>query len=275
MAFMAAAPLISTAVGGLTSLFTKGCGPSAEEKQQFAMQTDIERHLMDSFNTRLADQKGTINQLNLGLSNLAAGKFPPGMDAATLASFTSGAITRTAASYRNAAQAVQSAMAGRGGGAADPTGTLSGPEAMVVGDIAAKGAMEESELLQQVQQENWQAGRENYMNYISGLSKMAELQDPSRLAGTLIESTKTPTALAETMRKQQSQMAGDIGGFVSDITSAGLSAFGKARSAPQVKNTGFIPTSQQSASFFAGGVPTVENPQLIAPVPQDEFATAG
>lgn len=237
MAFMAAAPLISEAVGGITSLFTKGCGPSAAEKEQMATQTAIEQNLMTAFNQRLRDQKGTIDQLNVGLSNIAAGKFPPGMDAATLASFTSGAMTRTAAAYRNAAQATQSALAGRGGGAADLAG-LSGPESAVLGDIAAKGAMTESELLQQVQVENWQAGRENYMTYVEGLNKMAELQDPTRMAGALVESTKAPTQLAETMSKQQSQMASDIGGFVSDITSAGLNAFSKARPGKQYVGPG-------------------------------------
>jgi hypothetical protein len=260
---MALAALAPIAVSGLTSLFTKGCGPSAQEKEQFQQQTDIERHLMDAFTQRLSDQKGTIDQLNLGLSNVAAGKFPPGMDPATLAAFTSGAIQRTAASYKNAAQATQAAIAGRGGGAADTTGTLSGPEGMIIGDIAAKGAMEESELLQQVQKENWQTGRENYLNYIEGLSKMAELQDPSRLAGALTESTKAPTQLAETMSQQQSQEAADIGGFAATVTKAGLDAFGAARQ-PQIKNTGFIPTSQQSAGFFAGGVPTAANPQLYS-----------
>lgn len=265
MAFMAA-PLISTAVGGLTSLFTKGCGPSAEEKQQMAAQTDIERHLMDAFNTRLADQKNTINQLNIGLSNIAAGKFPPGMDAATLASFTSGALTRTAASYKNAAQAVQGALAGRGGGGASPTGVLSGPEAMVVGDIAAKGAMEESELLQNVQQQNWQAGRENYLNYVEGLNKMAELQDPSRLAGSLIESTKTPTQLSETMSRQQSQESGDIGGFVSDITSAGLNAFSTARAQKQPQITTDRLLTDQSGGVPPGSIDLLAQPAtLVSP----------
>jgi hypothetical protein len=217
------AAIVAPIIGGLASLFTGGCGPSAEERQQMAAQTSMEQDLMTAFNQRLSAQKETIGQLNTALSNAAAGKFPPGMDPTTLAAFTSRAMVTTSRAYQQAAQAAQGAIAGRGGGLADSGGLLSGPEAQVIGDVAAKGAATESDLLNQVQLEDFQLGREDYMSYITGLEKMADLQSPDSLAGDAINASKLASTTAETIRGQQSQEASDIGVAATNVA-AGIGA---------------------------------------------------
>jgi len=269
------AAFIAPAIGGIVSAFTGGCGPSAEEKQQMTMQTSMESDLMSAFNQRLGEQKDTINQLSTALSNAAAGKFPPGMDPTTLASFTSKAMVTTSRAYQNAAQAAGNAIAARGDGTADPSGVLSGPEAQIFGDIAAKGAAQESDLLMQVQYEDWQAGREDYMGYIKGLETMAELQDPAKMAGAMIESTKSPTQLSEEMTKQQSQAASDIGVAATNVA-AGLGAMisqQQAKGQMQKQITGVLDWSQQQTNKLMT-TPLMTMP--IPPVPpSDEYASIG
>ena len=264
-----AAPII----GGIVSAFTGGCGPSAEEKQQMGMQTSMEQDLMTAFNQRVGQQQETISSLNTALSNAAAGKFPPGMDPTTLASFTSKAMITTSRAYQQAAQAAQSALAGRGGGAAGAAGLLSGPEAQVIGDITAKGAAEESDLLMQVQYEDWQAGREDYTGYIKGLETMAELQDPTKLAGAMADLSKTSTQLSETMAQQKSQEAVDIGTAATNVA-AGLGAMIQQQTPGQVISSTQQRTNRALAAATPGVVPgtipttgTLITPPGIAPVP--------
>jgi hypothetical protein len=268
MAFLG--PAISAGIGAVTSLFTGGCGPSAEEKQQMNQAASIEQDITTAFNQRLAAQKETIGQLNVALSNVAAGKFPPGMDATTLASFTSKALTTTSRAYQQAAAAAQGAIAGRGGGAGDSGGLLSGTEAQVIGDVAAKGAATESDLLAQVQYENWQTGREDYMNYITGLTKMAELQNPDPLASAMIDANKQAFDTAQSVHQEQSQKAADIGTAVSNVASsvgAGLTAMTAQQ---QAKSS----TRAQANRSLIGGTPGIPpgsidlNNTDITPTPQ-------
>lgn len=262
------AAFIAPAIGSVVSAFTGGCGPSAEEKHQLGMQTSMEQDLMLAFNSRLGAQRDTISQLNSALANVAAGKFPPGMDPTTLASFTSKAMVTTSQAYRNAAQAAGNAIAARGGGGADPSGVLSGPEAQVFGDIAAKGAAEESDLLMQVQYENWQAGREDYMSYIKGLSTMAELQDPAKLAGAMTEATKSPSQLSQEMTAQRSQAASDIGTAATNVATGIAAMTGLQKTPGQVMSD----TQQRTNNLLitqAGGLPPGSVPitgDLIPPV---------
>jgi hypothetical protein len=269
-----AAPLI----GGFVSMLTQGCGPSQEERQQMAVQTQMEQDLMGAFNQRLYQQKETIGSLNTALSNVAAGKFPPGMDATTMAALQSRALTTTSNAYRNAAQAAGNAIAGRWGGGADPSGVLSGPEAQVFGEIAAKGAAQESDLLQQLQVENSQLGREDYMGYIKGLETMADLQDPSKLAGAMTESTKAPTQLSTEMAQQQSQMSSDIGAAATNVAAGIGSMIGMQGIKDKTQQRTNQALAQTSGGLPPGSVPITGTltPPGIAQAPSgtaaDEYA---
>jgi hypothetical protein len=268
MAAAIAAPLI----GGFVSLFTQGCGPSQAEKEQMAVQTQMESTLMNAFNQRLQNQQETISSLNTALSNVAAGKFPPGMDATTMATFQSRALTTTSNAYRNAAQAAGNAIAARGGGAADPSGVLSGPEAQVFGEIAAKGAAQESDLLQQLQVENFQLGREDYMGYIKGLETMADLQDPSKLAGAMTESTKAPTQLSTEMAQQQSQMATDIGVASTNVAAGIGSMIGMQGIKDKTQQRTNQALAQTSGGLPPGSVPIPGIAQAPSGTAADEYA---
>jgi hypothetical protein len=251
MAALAGA-VLGPVIGGITSLATGGCGPSAQEESQFGQLSSLESQMSTAFNQRLGDQTATLNSLNTALSNIAAGKFPPGMDPATLASFTTEAMSSVAGSYRNAAQAASAAISGRGGGAADEAG-ITGPESQVIGEIAAKGASQESDLLNQLQIENFNIGRENAMSYVTGLEKMAELQSPTSFAEAESGLAKTSTELATTMAQQQSQESSDIGTATTNVA-AGIGAMiGQQQSPLQVQQQ----TQQRTNQDLIGATPGV------------------
>lgn len=157
-----------------------GCGASSDQKQ-------IAQEQKQNFQT-LSDQAGQVfgagSQVFKDLTSsfepvLAAGENQSGYSPAELATLKSRAITQTGQQYRNASAAAgERAAAAGGGNALLPSGTQAG----IQGSIAAAGANATSNALTNIDVQNAELGRQNWLQAASVLSGAPGVFNPATSA---------------------------------------------------------------------------------------------
>src|ERR1700733_476084 len=97
--------------------FHMDCGPSGAEENLSSGASSLSSTLASDFNSRFANQNQILQQLQSSLApTIAAGPSQQGLSPQALAAENSAAISNSAAASRNARQAVQTQLAGRGDG---------------------------------------------------------------------------------------------------------------------------------------------------------------
>jgi hypothetical protein len=170
-------------------------------------------------------------------------------------------LNQTSAEARNARQSAGNYFAGRGGGAS--SALPSGVQAAVAGDIAGTIGAKEADLLSQLQLKNYDVGRENLLQSISGLNTLAGEEAPLQFGQQASAATSEAFGQAKTIQQQKNQKWADIAGGITGIAKAGLGVLGGfmggGGSAPLDTsydsaglNEGFTPLMSQSAGFMQG-----------------------
>jgi len=198
------------------------CGPSGNEILAQQQEASLSTMLQNVYQERFASQTATLQELNTQLQQLASGQTPQGFDAATLASMNTKAINANAAGVRSAQQATSDAIAGQGGGAANPAGLQSGVQEAVRGNIAATGAANLANTQENITLENQQIGRENLIQSIAGNRELAGLQDPLKYAEGASSANEASFGMADKINQQQNQEFADIAGAVTGVASDAL-----------------------------------------------------
>ena len=163
------------------------CGPSGGEqaaanamKQTSQEQNQAYQQARSQAQSIFGSSSQVFNQLTSAFSPiLAAGPGQSGYTAGELQNLNSQAVTSTGQAYRNAAQAAEERGAAAGGG---NTLLPSGATAAVQGNIAAQGASQTANELSQIQTNNANIGRQNWLSAAGVLSGAPNVFSPATSA---------------------------------------------------------------------------------------------
>jgi hypothetical protein len=146
--------------------------------------------LRDSFSTAFSAKQGILNTLNAKLTDMVNN--PHGFDPKTLALMKTGAAD-TVARSTDAAQSGASAYLNTHGG----PDLGSGVAAQIHGNISAAGATEGSRESSNIDIQNGLLQNENYWKGISGLSGVAQEENPEGLASNEVGSANATSDLSK------------------------------------------------------------------------------
>lgn len=218
------------------------CGSTAAQTAALNNQTSLTSQMTSQAATEFGNASTVYNDLVNSLSpTVAAGPNQQGFSAAETSAMNSQAITNAGASYKNAKAATGDALASQSGGnnAATTTGTTAGIDA----NLASSAANNTANQLNQITQENYTAGRQNYDAAVSGLSGAANVFNPANSAGN------DANAAAEGESNEANSIAASNTSVLQAVTGALGAVAGQA--------AGKIPFSSASSptnlpNFYAG-----------------------
>lgn len=200
------------------------CGPSAAQSSLSASQSNFFNQLQSSYGTEFAGQNAILSSLNSAFQPILAGGInQQGFSAGESAALNTGAINNSAAAYRNAAQATNEQLAGRGGGNAYlPSGTNAAIQAGLASNAAGNLANQEN----QITQANYAQGRQNFLSAAGALSNAANIYNPNAAAGQATQAGSSAFNSATQIYNQGNQWIGALGGALGGATNAFGGAIG-------------------------------------------------
>jgi hypothetical protein len=196
-----------------------GCGSSGAQRTLQAEQQKNYQDMINQAQQVFGDSSAIFGDLKSAFEPiLAAGPGQPGYTASELATLRSEAITNTGAAYRNASQVAGERIAASGGGnAVLPSGTT----AAVEGNIATAGAAQTAGALTNIDIQNAEVGRQNWLNAAGVLSGASNVFNPA----TSMENAATSAGSAE------SSTAAEMAGQTQQLWGASIGAAGQAAGA--------------------------------------------
>lgn len=217
--------------GGAANLgFTNNLGGSTktgatpEQTSIGNSQTSFMDTLQKDFGTAFAGQQNILNGLTKSLqTTLAGGPGQYGFSTPETTALNTLATTGNASQYQNArAAAGEAAAAAGGGGALLPTGANAANQAT----IASNAATNQSNSLLGIQEAGYKQGNQNYNESVSGLSNVAQLENPNALAGSANQAGEQAASTAAQIQKENAASSpwSMVGGLVGSLASAGLAA---------------------------------------------------
>jgi hypothetical protein len=221
------------------------CGPTNQEKQLQGQSQGFATMLQGIYRTLFGQQQGVLNSINRSLSPiLSAGPSQQGMSAPELAARNTQAINNAGAASRNAQQAAANFGAGQGGGGT--SGITSGVQRQIEGSIASSSANQLAGAQNQITQENYDRGSQNYWKAAGGMNQLAAGYSPNEAqSGTIVEN-QASFGQAKDIQAQQQQEAQMIAGGVTSL--AGMATGGLGN----LDTTGGSTGGEQAMNFLSG-----------------------
>ena len=206
-------------------------GPTASEEQIQSQQQAYSKEIQQNYSKVFGEQQDVLQKLqNIETPIAQAGPSQQGWSPAEAAAVNTQILNTTGANYANAVRAAGGAMAGRGGGAADSAGLISGPERQIKAGIAAQAAGQTSGEELQSTLANYATGRQNWAQATGGLQALSGEYAPTAYAGAGTQASGEAFSQAKTIEEQQAAsdaaLAGMITTGVTDIASGGAGALG-------------------------------------------------
>ena len=206
------------------------CGATPGQQQLAQSQTSGYNTLVNQAQSQFGNASGVFQDLVSSFAPIvAAGPNQQGFSPAEVSAMNSQAITSTGQGYRNAKAAVGNAESAVGGG---NTGDTSG--GATVGEnlsLAENAANQTSSELNNITQQNYATGRQNYFNAASGLA------GAPGVFGTANQAGQVATGAGEAAAGTQNQIASQNNSWVGAVTGALGNVAGMA-SAAAIKNLG-------------------------------------
>jgi hypothetical protein len=225
------------------------CGPSSQMQSISASQQGFMSQLQQSFAQNFGAQSSIFQNLTNSLSPiLQAGPSQQGFSPAENAALNTSAANSSAAAYRNAAVTSQVGRAGAGGGAdfmAD-----AGTDKQVAAGLASNASQNLSATQNKITQANYAQGNQNYNNALTGLSNVAQMENPTPYAGDANTASVNAFNSANTIQQQKNQEQADIANMaVKEAATAGtMGASGIAN----LDTTGGSSFGEQLGNFGRG-----------------------
>lgn len=160
---------------------------------------------------------------------VAAGPNQEGFSAGEKSNLTSSAVTGTAQAYRNASQAVKENESAVGGGNVDlPGGAQIGEDTAV----ATSGAQQEASELNQINEADYQTGRQNFFQAASDLAEAPGVFNPATSAESAANSSGEAAANTENQIAQENNswvgaVTGALGGIGGALVTGGMKNLGE------------------------------------------------
>jgi hypothetical protein len=213
------------------------CGPSQQEKDIAASQKQAYDTLTSSYQTTFGQQQAITSSLtNMFTPILNAGPTQGGYSPDQLASLNTQAGEKVATDYAQAQRATANILAARGGG-----NTLL-PDSTTANATAATAnaaAQARSQAQNQITQNNYAQGYQNWQNAAGVLSNTANIINPLGYAGQSTTAGQAASSTAQAMAAQSNSIwnaaigaLGGIGGAALGNPSGLMSAFKGAPSLP-------------------------------------------
>jgi len=214
-------------------MFGIGMGPSSAEKQLQGQEVGLSESLDQYLRTNYGEQQGILNNLTNYLNPIAAaGPGQTGFTQPELAAMNTQAIDAAGGNYANAARAVGAGMS-RGEG--DVTSGILG---QVKGALAGESAGQLAGTENAITQANYQTGRQNWQNAMTGLGGVAQQESPLGYISGANNANAQAFNQSNTIQQQkQAQMndifssaagiAGDVMGGFGNLDTTGSSSFGE------------------------------------------------
>ncbi len=222
-------------------------GPSDAQKGLARSGAGFSSQLQGDFASRFAGQNDIIGKLGSILQDVRNGKLLPGFSAQTLAALNTSAIDTTAGNYRNAAQAVNNANAGRGGN----SGLESGIEQQEQTTAANAAAGQLSTEQQKIQLANQANAEQNTQTVLSGYNALAGQENPLGFAGASLEGNKQAFGEASTVNQlENQQLANELNFGVSTAMDAATLGAGGIGNLDTMGGSSF---GEQVGNFASGG----------------------
>jgi hypothetical protein len=202
------------------------CGPSSAESMSQGAQQSLAQEMQANYATRFADQQQVLDRLNQSLSPIvAAGPNQQGFSPEELANLNTQAINTTGAAARNATQATQTSLAGRGGGG--DSGLVSGIDRQIQGSIASSEAGNLADTQNKITAADYATGRQNYETGLKilggGPNSVAGLYDPAAFGGLASKTNESSFNEADKISQEQNAKSAAIWGSLSSLAKSGLS----------------------------------------------------
>jgi hypothetical protein len=185
-------------------------------KEAQAQQADLSEAMGADYKSRFGEQTNLIDALTRAMSPaLSTGASSHGYSASELSAKNTEALDAAGASYKNAAQAAGNAMAGRGG----DSGLVSGVDQQIRASIASKAASDLARRQNEIVDEDFSVGRDEYHRAEAGLDFLAEkVLDPTALGADAIGANKESFLEANANNNANNQKWADIGGLLGGAT---------------------------------------------------------
>jgi len=211
------------------------CGATSAQNQIQQQQSQFSQQLVQQASQIFGNSSKVFNDLvNTFLPTVQAGPNQEGFSAAEKANLQSNAITSTGQAYRNARQAVGQAQAAQGGG--NTPGITSGAKVGTDLNLAESAANQTSSELSQIDQANYNQGRQNYQFAAERLSDAPNVFNPATSAGNAATSSQEGTANTANQIAQENNswvqaVTGALGGVAGAATGGMLRNFGSGNKA--------------------------------------------
>ena len=177
--------------------------------------------LQGNYGTLFGNQLGVLNSINKSLSPvLAAGPEQQGFSGPELAARNTAAINNAGAASRNAQQSVANFGAGQGGGSS--SGLISGVQKQLQGAVASQSAGQLASAQNQITNENYAQGNQNYWRAQAGMDQLAAGYSPNAAQSGAISENQNSFGEAKTIQDQKLQEAQAIAGGITSLAGGAL-----------------------------------------------------
>jgi hypothetical protein len=201
---------------GMLPSFHMDCGPSGAETNIASGAQSLSNTLSTAFGQRFQNQNDLISQLNSSLSPiLAAGPGQQGYTPQEAAAISTATINSNAAANRNARQAAQTTLAGRG----DGSGLASGVDKQILGSIASSSANNLANQQTANTVANYEKGNQNYWRAQGAVNSLAGLENPEAFGSEAISGSNAAFADANQIQQQKNQEQAAIAGGITSLAS--------------------------------------------------------
>jgi hypothetical protein len=221
------------------------CGPSSSEKSLQQGSENFSQLLNNNYQALYGNQADVLKEIGNSLSpTLAAGPSQQGFSAAELAARNTQAINSSAAAGRNAAQAARTFGAGEGGGGT--SGLTSGITKQIEGSIASQTTNNLATQQNNIVNENYQQGNQNYWRAEGGLQTLGQQYGSaasSAETGAINENADS-FGQASQITKENNQEAETIAGGITSLAGAAI---------PFANNNNFLSGLGGGKIFGPGG----------------------
>jgi len=197
------------------------CGPSGAEKSLASSSQSFSNLLQADFGSRFANQTNLLNSLNQSLSPIvSAGPSQTGWSPQEAAAISTATINNAGAAARNAIQATQGALAGRGG----DSGLQSGVDKQILAGVKSNAANALANQQTQNTIADWNQGTQNYWRAQGAQAGLAGLENPEAFGSQAISSNQNAFSEANQVQQQVNQEQQAIAGGVASLVTGPLTA---------------------------------------------------
>lgn len=195
------------------------CGSTAAQNASQQQSAALQNAMLQNYQTEFGEASSIFSELSQSLSPIVeAGPNQQGFSASELAAMNTQAIQQAGSTYSNEMQAANESAAAKGGGTQL---TPSGAASQVQESIGLGSENQEATALNQITQENYKQGTQNYENAVGALSGVGNVFSSATSAGSAAAGAgQVAGSEANAIEQADNSWMGLVGGVLGNAASA-------------------------------------------------------